>query len=106
MYEVASVGNQVDAAVAIKQHARRPQVAMRNHMMRFLRRSKSISRSEPEKNTKNRQLSHVVYRNSDEPTKVQVARNGIVVAVVDGLPFVVGAKDKKVRYWNTKTCFV
>lgn len=34
-------------------------------------------------------------RHSDSH-KVQVARNGVVVAIVDGLPFVVGAKNKKV----------
>lgn len=73
MYEVASVGNQVDAAVAIKQHARQPQVAMKNHMMRFLRRSKSISRTEPERNTKNRQMSQIEYGNGNSGSdKVQV----------------------------------
>lgn len=106
MYEVSCVGgNKVDAAAAIKQNhlPQRPHVSVRNQMMRFLRRSKSMVRQPTNVANKTERLSQNNYHhhsqhrhNAGEPRKVQVARNGMVVAIVDGLPFVVGAKNKKV----------
>lgn len=135
MYEVSSVaGNRLDAAAAIRNAARvRPQDTVKSHMLRFLRRSKSMAHrsttntntnasqqpNSPANNTAiantnantnnikasgnniikasgnnmNRNTEVKKRENTDRQT-VQVARNGVVVAIVDGLPFVVGAKNK------------
>lgn len=96
MYEVSCVGgSKVDAAAAIRQTTR-PQVTVKNQMMRLLRRSKSLARA-PTGN------HHHHDPQPPPPKQVQVARNGAVVAIVDVLPFVVGAKNKKkVQILNSK----
>lgn len=108
MYEVSCVGgSKVDAAAAIRQ-ASRPQVTVKNQMMRLLRRSKSLART-PQTNNhyhqqqhNNNQHHHHHHRNTTHDIQqpplskqVQVDRNGAVVAIVDVLPFVVGTKNKK-----------
>uniref|UniRef100_A0A1Y1MAG8 MAP/microtubule affinity-regulating kinase 3 n=1 Tax=Photinus pyralis TaxID=7054 RepID=A0A1Y1MAG8_PHOPY len=63
-------------------------LSVKQQVLRFLRRSKSMVRSsqQPAEKQKNRQ---------SDTQKVHVTRNGVVVAIVDGLPYVVGAKNKK-----------
>ncbi|GLV33755.1 hypothetical protein CBL_11358 [Carabus blaptoides fortunei] len=99
MYEVSSAtGNRLDAAAAIRNAARvRPHDTVKNHMMRFLKRSKSMAHRAPSNN--NNSYNHnekTSDNNANGKPHVQVARNGVVVAIVDGLPFVVGNKSKKV----------
>lgn len=112
MYEVSSVGgSKVDAAAAIR-HTHRPQEAMKHQVMKFLRRSKSLARSptangqikdkdkekEKDKDKENKtqpKAVHTTTCNGNHVNKDQSKRNGMVVAIVDGLPFVVGAKNKK-----------
>ncbi|KAF2898176.1 hypothetical protein ILUMI_07996 [Ignelater luminosus] len=104
MYEVSCVGgSKVDAAAAIKNNCptARPPASVRHQMMRFLRRSKSMVRPpSSDRQQQQQQHQHQHHGNNhhsrhSESHKVQVARNGVVVAIVDGLPFVVGAKNKK-----------
>lgn len=105
MYEVSCVGgSKVDAAAAIRQSAPRAHVTYRNQMMRFLKRSKSLARPPSERDHIQHQLAEKNLRKSNSrphqqildppPKQVTVARNGVVVAIVDGLPFVVKNKDK------------
>lgn len=101
MYEVSCVGgSKVDAAAAIRQ-ASRPQVTVKNQMMRLLRRSKSLARPPQTNNyhqhhNNNHRMSHTHDTQPPPLSKhVQVDRNGAVVAIVDVLPFVVGTKNKK-----------
>lgn len=96
MYEVSCVGgSKVDAAAAIRQ-ASRPQVTVKNQMMRLLRRSKSLARA-PQTNHHYHNHTHDI---TPLPKQVQVDRNGAVVAIVDVLPFVVGTKNKKKVQYN------
>lgn len=108
MYEVSSAaGNRLDAAAAIRNASRvRPHDTVKNHMMRFLKRSKSMAHRAPSNN--NNSYSHNEktpdnnsngkHHQQPQHQHVQVARNGVVVAIVDGLPFVVGNKSKKVCF--------
>lgn len=89
MYEVSSVGgSKFDAAAAIQQHkaAVHRQNSVKDQMRRFLRGSKSLVRSTSD--ARHHKHSHPVENG-------KVHRNGVVVAIVDGLPFVVGGKNKK-----------
>lgn len=119
MYEVSCVGgSKVDAAAAIRNSSSRSHVSdsVKSQMMRFLRRSKSLARTSAERpfiapvvSEQNNRYSHQPKsifveqnkhppppnnRSSSEKPKIQVARNGMVVAIVDGLPFVVNSKNK------------
>lgn len=87
MYEVSCVGgSKVDAAAAVRNSTNGPHATMKNHFVKLLRRSKSLARPPGDRSHQN----HL----KPEQRQVQVARNGVVVAIVDGLPFVVGAKNK------------
>lgn len=122
MYEVSSVGgNRLEAAAAIRAQAvprHRPHETVKGHMMRFLRRSKSMAQRtvstedhhQPQhrehtavKSTKHHHHHSHHQEKREIPIQVQgqgqqqihpVTRNGVVVAIVDGLPFVVGSKNK------------
>lgn len=117
MYEVSSVGgNRLEAAAAIRAQAvprNRPHETVKGHMMKFLRRSKSMAQRavstedhhQPQQQHASRQTKHYhQHHDKKEHGHVAqaqpgqqihpVARNGVVVAIVDGLPFVVGAKNK------------
>ncbi|KAF5278527.1 hypothetical protein FQR65_LT15653 [Abscondita terminalis] len=89
MHEVPRVGdNKVDEIKRYVQ-TRGPQLSVKQQMLRFLRRSKSMVRPPPPPPADRRN-----NRNSDSQ-KVHVTRNGMVVTIVDGLPCVVGTKVKK-----------
>lgn len=92
MYEVSSVGgSKFDAAAAIQQATPRHQNSVKDHMRRFLRGPKALMRSTSDAhhhNIKNHHHNNVAAAKGNP-------RNGMVVAIVDGLPFVVGAKNKK-----------
>lgn len=96
MYEVSSVGgSKFDAAAAIQQATPRHQNSVKDHMRRFLRGPKALMRSTSDAhhhNIKNNHHNHHVVANANAKGN---PRNGMVVAIVDGLPFVVGAKNKK-----------
>lgn len=127
MYEVSSVGgNRLEAAAAIRAQAlprQRPHETVKGHMMRFLRRSKSMAQravsTEDHHQHQNITHKHVNAKHGYHPSQRHhqhkkeehrphtevlpqgqqqqihpVTRNGCVVAIVDGLPFVVGAKNK------------
>lgn len=137
MYEVSSVGgNRLEAAAAIRAQAvprQRPHETVKGHMMRFLRRSKSMAQRavstedhhqnhthkhkhyhathhHHERREKDEKKDHKEYKDHKEHKDIKehrhttdvvqgqqihpVSRNGMVVAIVDGLPFVVGAKNK------------
>lgn len=141
MYEVSSVGgNRLDAAAAIRNATRvRPQDTVKSHMLRFLRRSKSMAhrsnsntianpntlattnhtvknsghltnmnnggqmRESPHIRGSDKQVKSVQMRDNREVKRREsdrqsVPRNGVVVTIVDGLPLVVGNKNK------TKVC--
>lgn len=94
MYEVSSVaGNKLDAAAAI-QSVVRPHYSVKNQMMRLLRRSKSAATPPAEKiqSKHNGHQFHHHNHNNNQETR----NGGMVVNIVDGLPFVVGGKNKKV----------
>lgn len=98
MFEVSSVaGSKLDAAAAIRQSAVRPHYSVKNQMMRLLRRSKSAANPPTEKiqPRKNGHHNHH-HQNNNHDTR----NGGMVVNIVEGLPFVVGAKNKKVKYPN------
>lgn len=119
MYEVSSVGgNRVEAAAAIRAQGvprPRPHDTVKGHMMRFLRRSKSMAQravstvEEPPRAKHERHVREhhdqplaIALKDTSQPPPLtvhqqkihHVARNGVVVAIVDGLPFVVGTKNK------------
>jgi hypothetical protein len=96
MFEVSSVaGSKLDAAAAIRQSAVRPQYSVKNQMMRLLRRSKSAAHPPSEK-IQQRQNGHHYHHHQNNNQDVR--NGGMVVNIVEGLPFVVGAKNKKVKY--------
>lgn len=122
MYEVSSVGgNRLEAAAAIRAQAvprHRPHETVKGHMLRFLRRSKSMAQravSTEDHHHQTQQREHAPLRSNkhhhhqshhqdkresvghqqgQQQIQHPVTRNGVVVAIVDGLPFVVGAKNK------------
>ncbi|RZC40356.1 hypothetical protein BDFB_009615 [Asbolus verrucosus] len=95
MFEVSSVaGSKLDAAAAIRQSAVRPHYSVKNQMMRLLRRSKSAAQTPAEK-IQPRQNGHHYHHNQNNHQNIR--NGGMVVNIVEGLPFVVGAKNKKVK---------
>lgn len=98
MYEVSSVGgSKFDAAAAIQQQAapRHHPNTMKEQMMRLLRGPKTLMRSTSDsKHHRHSSGNNNHHRHSEQQGKT-CSRNGMVVAIVDGLPFVVGAKNKK-----------
>ncbi|KAJ3662309.1 hypothetical protein Zmor_006664 [Zophobas morio] len=97
MFEVSSVaGNKLDAAAAIQQSAVRPHYSVKNQMMRLLRRSKSAA-NPPSEKIQHKQNGHHHYHHHNHHNNDQNTRNGgMVVNIVEGLPFVIGGKNKKV----------
>lgn len=98
MFELGSIGgNKLDAAAALRL---RPQVTVKNHMLRLLRRSHSTSNTPIEKMSIHRRT---VPNNGAQAQKYQ-QQNGQphpharVVNVVEGLPsFVLGKQQKKIK---------
>lgn len=96
MYEVSSVGgSKFDAAAAIQQATPRHQNSVKDHMRRFLRGPKALMRSTSDAHHHNIKNNHHNHHNNVVKGN---SRNGVVVAIVDGLPFVVGAKNKKAHH--------
>lgn len=149
MYEVSSVGgNRLEAAAAIRAQGgtnaphHRSQNTVKEHMMKFLRRSKSMAQravstheeshqhvTKPvvtvkrhshqdhhhkkhhehieRKKEDNHHVNQKENSNNHNQPHIQPVqtRNGMVVAIVDGLPFVVGAKNKNKVDTNYKFLF-
>lgn len=116
MYEVSSVGgSKFDAAAAIQQQAapRHHPNTMKEQMRRFLRGPKTLMRSTSDSkhhrhstgnnHNHHHHHSHNNHNNNGEQQKA-CSRNGMVVAIVDGLPFVVGAKNKKAAHTHGHVC--
>lgn len=106
MFEVSSVGSsKLDAAEALRIRqsvgvsVAAHQYSMKNQMMRLLRRSKSAAQPPPEKmQTRHSHNGHHHYHHNHVVHPQNQQRNGgMVVNMVEGLPFIVGGKNKKVK---------
>ncbi|KAF5287197.1 hypothetical protein FQA39_LY16016 [Lamprigera yunnana] len=91
MHELPGVGdNKTDAKKHVQ--TRGPQLSVKQQMLRFLLRSKSMVRPAPPE----RQNRH------SDTRKLQVTKNGIVVTIANGVPYVMGTDAKKGSIWTKR----
>lgn len=106
MFEVGSIGgSKLDAAAALRHPHVRQQYSMRNQMMRLLRRSKSAATQPPEKIAPRPATHNGHHYHHNHVVHPQSRNGGMVVNIVEGLPFVVG-KNKKVKFVALSTVTV
>lgn len=93
----------MDAAAALRQAPHmRQHYSVKNQMMRFLRRSKSAANPPTEKMTPKHSHNNGHHYRHNHVVHPQAR----VVNQVEGLPFVVGNKTKKVRIFYESTVLI